>query len=102
MAGLTSAASFIALLDEEQAELKYFALEKLNNLVDEFWPEVASDIQKVYVHHTIHSTFNTSNTLYKVRNCMKMNHSPVESLLHLLHLRYTSRSDHIQYSHNNY
>jgi len=47
MGGLTSAASFIALLDEEQAELKYFALEKLNSLVDEFWPEVASDIQKV-------------------------------------------------------
>lgn len=49
MGGLTSAASFIALLDEEQPELKYFALEKLNSLVDEFWPEVASDIQKVYV-----------------------------------------------------
>lgn len=49
MGGLTSAASFIALLDEEQEELKFFALEKLNSLVDEFWPEIASDIQKVYV-----------------------------------------------------
>ncbi len=49
MGGLTSAASFIALLDEDQPELKFFALEKLNTLVGEFWPEIASDIQKMYV-----------------------------------------------------
>lgn len=55
MAGLTSAASFIALLDEEQQELKFFALEKLNSLVDEFWPEIASDIQKVYDVWSIHT-----------------------------------------------
>lgn len=54
MGGLTSAASFIALLDEEQPELKVFALEKLNSLVDEFWPEIASEIQKVYVHSCVY------------------------------------------------
>jgi 26S proteasome regulatory subunit N2 len=47
MGGLTSAASFIALLDEDQYELKVYALEKLNALVDEFWAEIASDIQKM-------------------------------------------------------
>lgn len=42
-----------------------------------------------------------SITMHKVRNCMKMNHSPAESLLHLLRLRYTSRSDHISITCNN-
>eukprot|EP01113_Clastostelium_recurvatum_P036086 TRINITY_DN509_c0_g1_i1.p1 TRINITY_DN509_c0_g1~~TRINITY_DN509_c0_g1_i1.p1 ORF type:complete len:961 (+),score=274.09 TRINITY_DN509_c0_g1_i1:139-3021(+) len=47
MVGLNSAASYIALLDEDQNELKYHALEKLNAVVDDFWAEIASDIQKI-------------------------------------------------------
>eukprot|EP01111_Echinosteliopsis_oligospora_P011527 TRINITY_DN3826_c0_g1_i1.p1 TRINITY_DN3826_c0_g1~~TRINITY_DN3826_c0_g1_i1.p1 ORF type:complete len:699 (+),score=247.01 TRINITY_DN3826_c0_g1_i1:31-2127(+) len=46
MPPLTSAASFLALLDEED-EIKYIALQKLDGLVDEFWAEIASDVQKI-------------------------------------------------------
>lgn len=45
--GLTSASGVIALLDEDQKELKEFALQKLNELVNEFWAEIAAAIQKM-------------------------------------------------------
>jgi hypothetical protein len=50
--GLTTAAGFIALLDEnEEVPIKQYALEKLNELVDQFWPEIADvdTIKKMYV-----------------------------------------------------
>ncbi|EGG23821.1 26S proteasome regulatory subunit S1 [Cavenderia fasciculata] len=47
MGGLTSASSFIALLEEEQVELQSFALQKLDHVVDEFWPEVATSINTI-------------------------------------------------------
>lgn len=81
MGGLTSAASFIALLDEEQPELKVFALEKLNSLVDEFWPEIASEIQKVYVHSCVYEGGNVYELLFSVKNYTRMRDSHVGNSL---------------------
>jgi len=44
---LTSAAGVIALLDEKEAELKHYALLKLDAIVDEFWAEIADVITKI-------------------------------------------------------
>lgn len=44
---ITSAAGIIALLDEPMPELKIFALRKLDNIVDEFWPEISESIEKI-------------------------------------------------------
>lgn len=44
---LTSASGIISLLDEPRSELKEYALHKLNDLVDEFWPEISEAIVKV-------------------------------------------------------
>lgn len=47
---LTSASGFIALLDEhEDDRLKEYALEQLNGVVDQFWPEMASSVSELYV-----------------------------------------------------
>jgi 26S proteasome regulatory subunit N2 len=35
------------LLDEPQPELKVYALEQLNSLVDEFWAEISDSIAKM-------------------------------------------------------
>lgn len=37
----------IALLDEPNVLLKEFALQKLNEIVDEFWPEIADSVEKM-------------------------------------------------------
>lgn len=44
---LTSASGIISLLDESRPEIKEYALRKLNDLVDEFWPEISEAIVKV-------------------------------------------------------
>ncbi|CAB4003994.1 26S proteasome non-ATPase regulatory subunit 1, partial [Paramuricea clavata] len=44
---LTSAAGILALLDEREPELKSFALRKLNNVVNEFWPEISEVVEKI-------------------------------------------------------
>lgn len=44
---ITSASGIISLLDEPQSELKEYALHKLNDVVDEFWPEISEAIVKV-------------------------------------------------------
>ncbi|KAH8041292.1 hypothetical protein HPB51_014573 [Rhipicephalus microplus] len=46
---ITSAAGIISLLEENQTELKVFALKKLDNIVDEFWPEISEAIEKIEV-----------------------------------------------------
>ena len=46
---ITSAGGIIALLDEEPGELKTFALGKLNDVVDEFWPEISEVIDKIEI-----------------------------------------------------
>lgn len=48
---LTSAAGIISLLDEPMPELKVFALKKLDNIVDEFWPEISESIEKIEMLH---------------------------------------------------
>lgn len=46
---LTSASGFIALLDErEDDRLKEYALEQLNGVVDQFWPELAASVSELY------------------------------------------------------
>ncbi|CAG8444505.1 8265_t:CDS:10 [Diversispora eburnea] len=49
MVGLTSSSGIIALLDEPEEELKIYALEKLNTLVDQFWAEISDAIAKIEV-----------------------------------------------------
>lgn len=44
---ITSASGIISLLDESRPELKEYALHKLNDIVDEFWPEISEAIVKV-------------------------------------------------------
>ncbi|XP_014666244.1 PREDICTED: 26S proteasome non-ATPase regulatory subunit 1-like [Priapulus caudatus] len=46
---ITSAAGVISLLDEKESELKWFALQKLDELVDEFWAEISEAIEKIEV-----------------------------------------------------
>jgi 26S proteasome regulatory subunit N2 len=45
--GLSSADGLLALLDEDESELKVFALSKLNDVVDQFWSEIAEQIKKM-------------------------------------------------------
>jgi 26S proteasome regulatory subunit N2 len=40
-------AGIISLLDEDMAELKVFALKKLDSIVDEFWPEISEVVEKM-------------------------------------------------------
>ncbi|KAL0144616.1 armadillo-type protein [Mucor lusitanicus] len=49
MTALTSANGIIALLDEKQPELKVYALQQLNTLVDEFWAEISDSIAKIEI-----------------------------------------------------
>ncbi|KAA0200314.1 hypothetical protein HAZT_HAZT001907 [Hyalella azteca] len=35
------------MLDEPEAELQVFALERLNEIIDVFWPEIADSVQKI-------------------------------------------------------
>lgn len=50
MVGLNSAAGLIGLLDEPDNQLKVFALKQLNQLVDQFWSELADHIAKMYAY----------------------------------------------------
>ncbi|KAG0222249.1 armadillo-type protein [Mortierella sp. GBAus27b] len=49
MVGLTSAAGVIALLDEQDDNLKVYALQKLNGLVDQFWTEISDAVSKIEI-----------------------------------------------------
>lgn len=44
---ITSAGGIIAMLDEKDPELKYFALTRLNDVVDSFWPEISEYVTKI-------------------------------------------------------
>lgn len=46
---LTSASGILSLLEEDKYELKTFALEKLNVIVDDFWAEISETIDKIEV-----------------------------------------------------
>ncbi|ORZ21533.1 armadillo-type protein [Absidia repens] len=46
MATLTSASGVVALLDEQQPELKIYALQQLNTLVNQFWAEISDSVAK--------------------------------------------------------
>lgn len=48
---MTSASGVISLLDEPDEQLKVFALEKLNKIVDVFWAEIAEAVMKIEVLH---------------------------------------------------
>jgi len=49
MSVLTSASGILSLLEEDSAELKVFALEKLNEVVGDFWAEIADQIQNIEI-----------------------------------------------------
>ncbi len=44
---ITSAAGIIALLDEPEQEIKNFALQKLDHIVNEFWAEISEAVDKM-------------------------------------------------------
>jgi 26S proteasome regulatory subunit N2 len=44
----TDAAGILALLDESNEQLKINALERLNDVVDIFWAEIADEVGKMY------------------------------------------------------
>nr|XP_039249968.1 26S proteasome non-ATPase regulatory subunit 1-like [Styela clava] len=46
---ITSAAGVIALLDEPEDDLKVYALNRLNNIVPQFWPEISDHVEKIEV-----------------------------------------------------
>ena len=46
---ITSAAGVISLLDEPEPQLKVFALEKLNRIVNVFWAEISEAIDKIEI-----------------------------------------------------
>lgn len=46
---ITSAGGIISLLEDKRREIHVFALEKLNNIVDEFWAEISEAIGKIEV-----------------------------------------------------
>ena len=47
MLGLTSAAPFLALLEDAQEELQVTGLNRLESMVNDFWPEISESIEKV-------------------------------------------------------
>jgi hypothetical protein len=49
MTGIQSASGVLALLTEDDDELKKYALDKLNLIVDDFWPEISQHIGDMYV-----------------------------------------------------
>jgi hypothetical protein len=49
MPGLTSAAGLIGLLDEPDQQIRSYALMKLNEVVHEFWAELAGCIPILWV-----------------------------------------------------
>ncbi|KAL3316532.1 26S proteasome non-ATPase regulatory subunit 1 [Cichlidogyrus casuarinus] len=44
---VTTSAGFISLLDDKIPAIKSFALKRLNELVDEFWPEISEYVSKI-------------------------------------------------------
>lgn len=50
--GLTSAEGILALLGEQENELKTFALQRLNELVDQFWAEIAEQLPRIEELHS--------------------------------------------------
>nr|CAB3265235.1 26S proteasome non-ATPase regulatory subunit 1 [Phallusia mammillata] len=46
---ITSAAGVISLLDEPDDELQVYALNRLNDIVPEFWPEISDHVEKIEV-----------------------------------------------------
>lgn len=47
VAPISSAVGIVSLLDEEEPELQSYALQKLNNIVDIFWAEIADSVSKM-------------------------------------------------------
>ncbi|KAJ1514499.1 proteasome regulatory particle base subunit [Coelomomyces lativittatus] len=46
---LTSAAGIVSLLDEKDESLKYYALQRLNEIIDSFWAEISESLNKIEI-----------------------------------------------------
>ena len=55
MPGLASATGVLAFLEDEEAELKVFALQTLNEDIDTIWTEVAGALSRMSVFQ--HSSY---------------------------------------------
>jgi len=49
MMHITSASGIVALLDEPEDSLQVYALNRLNEIVPEFWPEISDHVEKIEV-----------------------------------------------------
>ena len=49
MVGLTlqSASGYLALLEEPNPELQFYALRNIDEIIDQFWPEISDDVVKM-------------------------------------------------------
>lgn len=65
MIGINTASGFLSLLDEDEPELHQYALQKLNDLVIEFWAEIARSIVKMSVD-LISCLFSLSLTIIDI------------------------------------
>lgn len=50
---VSSAGGLLAMLNEEHPMLKLHALSNLNNLVDNFWPEISTSVTVLYYSYFI-------------------------------------------------
>jgi 26S proteasome regulatory subunit N2 len=81
MAPLVSVVGYLALLQEPEPELQAHALRNLNQLVDQFWMEIADAGANMYC-------FRQGNVDCVVKSCMKTRNSRNESWLHWCSQRY--------------
>jgi len=66
MPGLTSASGLIGLLDEPDQQLKCYALQNLDKLVDQFWAEIADSVSKMFVEPAVFAPLR----ILRVRRCI--------------------------------
>ena len=69
---ITSAAGVLALLEEPETEIKYFALQKLNHIVNQFWAEISESVDKVEMLYE-DETFKHRNLAALVASKVKNN-----------------------------
>lgn len=49
MVAVTSARCYLSLLEEKDEEILQHAVEKLNEVVDDFWAEISESVDLMYV-----------------------------------------------------
>lgn len=66
----SSAAGYLALLEDPEDQLREYALNSLLSLVDKFWPEISEQITKMYDHIRFMLSLSSADGC-SVRSCMR-------------------------------